>query len=71
MDTALLWFSACPGRFFLGACHAVDVMLLGHWIEMRSFMGASGALEELVKMMPSELTVSTGKGIRKTYRSLN
>lgn len=29
-------------------------MLLGHWIEMRSLMGASNALEELVKLMPSE-----------------
>src|SRR5699024_11886233 len=29
-------------------------MLLGHWIEMRSVMGASNALEELVKLMPSE-----------------
>lgn len=31
----------------------VDVMLLGHWIEMRSVMGASSALEELVKLMPN------------------
>src|SRR5699024_10926257 len=31
----------------------VDIMLLGHWIEMRSVMGASNALEELVKLMPS------------------
>jgi P-type Cu2+ transporter len=30
----------------------VDVMLLGHWIEMKSVMGASRALEELVKSMP-------------------
>jgi Cu2+-exporting ATPase len=29
-------------------------MLLGHWLEMRSVMGASRALEELVKIMPSE-----------------
>jgi Cu2+-exporting ATPase len=29
-------------------------MLLGHWIEMRSVMGASSALEELVRLMPSE-----------------
>lgn len=32
----------------------VDIMLLGHWIEMRSIMGASNALEQLVKLMPSE-----------------
>jgi Cu2+-exporting ATPase len=29
-------------------------MLLGHWIEMRSVLGASRALEELVKIMPSD-----------------
>src|SRR5699024_467429 len=32
----------------------VDIMLLGHWIEMRSVMGASNALEELVKLMTNE-----------------
>jgi P-type Cu2+ transporter len=32
----------------------VDIMLLGHWLEMRSVMGASRALEELVRLMPSE-----------------
>jgi Cu2+-exporting ATPase len=31
----------------------IDIMLLGHWIEMRSVLGASRALEELVKIMPS------------------
>ncbi|MFP3905380.1 MAG: heavy metal translocating P-type ATPase, partial [Armatimonadota bacterium] len=30
----------------------IDVMLLGHWIEMRSVMGASRALQELAKLMP-------------------
>ena len=32
----------------------VDVMLLGHWIEMRATMGASNALRELSKLLPSE-----------------
>jgi P-type Cu2+ transporter len=31
----------------------IVIMLLGHWIEMKSIMGASNALEELVKFMPS------------------
>ncbi|MBN1289650.1 MAG: copper-translocating P-type ATPase [Actinobacteria bacterium] len=31
----------------------IDIMLLGHWIEMRSVMGASRALENLVQLMPS------------------
>ena len=44
-----------PGRvFFWELATLIDVMLLGHWIEMRSVMGASGALEELVKLVPSE-----------------
>ncbi|HEX7049116.1 MAG TPA: heavy metal translocating P-type ATPase [Longimicrobiales bacterium] len=30
----------------------VDVMLLGHWIEMRSVGRASGALRELAKLLP-------------------
>jgi len=30
----------------------IDVMLLGHWLEMRSVMGASRALEELVRLLP-------------------
>ena len=29
-------------------------MLLGHWIEMKSVLGASRALEELVKIMPQD-----------------
>src|SRR5258707_8561982 len=29
-------------------------MLLGHWIEMRSVMGASRALEEMVRLLPAE-----------------
>ncbi len=31
----------------------LDIMLLGHWIEMKSVMGASRALKELVKLLPS------------------
>ncbi|SDM81967.1 heavy metal translocating P-type ATPase [Sediminibacillus halophilus] len=40
--------------FFWELATLIDIMLLGHWIEMRSIMGASNALEELVKLMPSE-----------------
>ncbi|WPL16073.1 Copper-exporting P-type ATPase B [Thiorhodovibrio winogradskyi] len=38
--------------FFWELATLVDVMLLGHWIEMKSVMGASSALESLVQMMP-------------------
>ncbi len=38
-----------PGEvFFWELATLIDIMLLGHWIEMRSVMGASRALEELV-----------------------
>ena len=40
--------------FFWELATLIDIMLLGHWIEMRSIQGASHALEELVKIMPSE-----------------
>jgi Cu2+-exporting ATPase len=43
------------GRFFFWELVTlIDIMLLGHWIEMRSVMGASRALEELVKILPTE-----------------
>ena len=44
-----------PGKmFFWELATLIDIMLLGHWIEMKSVMGASRALEELAKLMPSE-----------------
>ncbi len=44
-----------PGKFFFWELVTlIDIMLLGHWMEMRSVMGASRALEELAKIMPSE-----------------
>jgi Cu2+-exporting ATPase len=39
--------------FFWELATLIDVMLLGHWMEMRSVLGASRALEELVKVMPT------------------
>jgi Cu2+-exporting ATPase len=44
-----------PGSiFFWELATLIDIMLLGHWIEMRSVMGASRALEELSRLMPSD-----------------
>jgi len=40
--------------FFWELVTLIDIMLLGHWIEMKSVMGASRALEELARLMPSE-----------------
>ena len=38
--------------FFWELATLIDIMLLGHWIEMRSIMSASSALDELAKLMP-------------------
>lgn len=39
--------------FYWELATLIDVMLLGHWIEAKSVMGASMALEELVRIMPT------------------
>lgn len=44
---------AAPGSgFFWEMATLIDIMLLGHWMEMRSVRQASGALNELAKLMP-------------------
>jgi len=40
--------------FFWELATLIDIMLLGHWIEMKSVVGASRSLQMLVEMMPSE-----------------
>ena len=40
--------------FFWELVTLIDVMLLGHWLEMRSVRQASGALNELAKLMPDQ-----------------
>ncbi len=48
--------------FFWELVLLIDVMLLGHWLEMRSIRQASGALNELAKLMPdsAELLLPDG-----------
>jgi len=48
--------------FFWELATLIDVMLVGHWIEMRSIMGASGALEALVRLMPATAHRQTDSG---------
>ncbi len=40
--------------FFWELCTLILIMLLGHWIEMKSVAGASKELELLVQLMPSD-----------------
>ncbi|MFN7140271.1 MAG: HAD-IC family P-type ATPase, partial [Limisphaerales bacterium] len=59
ISTAYLYSSAVvfglSGEgFFWELATLIDIMLFGHWIEMRSVMGASRALEELAELMPSD-----------------
>jgi Cu2+-exporting ATPase len=41
----------------------VTIMLLGHWIEMRSIFQAHGALRELARLLPSTAQRIVGEGI--------
>ncbi|MEN6517934.1 MAG: copper-translocating P-type ATPase [Methanospirillum sp.] len=52
-----------PGMgFFWELATLIDIMLLGHYIEMRSVLGASRALEALVRIMPSDAHLVSGDG---------
>jgi len=50
--------------FYWELATLIDIMLLGHWIEMKSVLGASKALELLVSMMPSEAHKVDGESIK-------
>jgi len=45
-------FISTESSFFWELVTLIDIMLLGHWLEMRSIRQASGALNELAKLMP-------------------
>src|SRR5680860_1168178 len=46
--------------FFWELATLIDIMLLGHWLEMRSVMGASKALEKLSKLIPDKAHLLKG-----------
>ena len=52
--SAAVVFGLSGAVFFWETATLIDIMLLGHWIEMRSVLGASRALEELVRLLPAE-----------------
>ncbi|NDJ52388.1 MAG: copper-translocating P-type ATPase [Chloroflexi bacterium] len=47
-------FTDIGQSFFWEMATLIDVMLLGHWLEMRSVRQASGALGELAELMPDQ-----------------
>jgi Cu2+-exporting ATPase len=48
--------------FYWELATLVTIMLLGHWLEMRSVLGASRALEELVRLLPDTALRVKGDG---------
>lgn len=60
-----------PGQtdFFWELVTLIDIMLLGHWIEMRSVRQASGALNALAKLMPDTAERLLPNGSSETIRA--
>lgn len=54
VHSSLMIFGLKGKVFFWELATLIDIMLLGHWIEMKSVMGASMALEERAKLTPSK-----------------
>ena len=52
--SAAITFGLEGKTFYWELATLIDIMLLGHWIEMKSVMGASNALQQLAQLMPSE-----------------
>jgi Cu2+-exporting ATPase len=52
-----------PMDFFWELATLIDIMLLGHYIEMKSVAGASRSLELIVQMLPSEAHKVDGQSI--------
>lgn len=52
--SSVVVFGLAGRVFFWELATLIDIMLLGHWIEMRSVMGASNALQKLVELMPAD-----------------
>ncbi len=51
--------------FFWELTTLILIMLLGHWIEMKSVAGASKELELLVQLMPAEAHLIAGDNVRE------
>ena len=56
------FFAGTGMTFFWELVTLIDVMLLGHWMEMRSVRQASGALNELAKLLPDTAERITDSG---------
>lgn len=50
--------------FFWELATLIDIMLLGHWIEMKSVLGASRALEKLAHLLPDTAHILEGNNVK-------
>lgn len=48
--------------FFWELATLIDIMLLGHWVEMRAVMGAGDALKEMAELLPADAHVWSDDG---------
>lgn len=63
--SAIAVFTKIGSDFFWELATLIVIMLLGHWIEMKSVLGASRALDELLKLMPEEAHLIDENGNQK------
>lgn len=52
--------------FFWELATLIDIMLLGHWIEMNAVMAAGNALQKMAALLPGEATVIDTDGTQRT-----
>jgi Cu2+-exporting ATPase len=70
--SVLVFLKIFPGKtFFWEVATLIDVMLLGHWIEMKTVMGASKSLEKLAKLLPSQVYLVLPDGSTKIVEQKN
>ncbi len=53
--------------FFWELATLIDIMLLGHWLEMKSQMAASKALQTLVELLPADVNIEV-RGVESKIR---
>ena len=51
--------------FFWELATLIDIMLLGHWIEMRSVLSASNAMDKLAELMPNTAHLFEGDDVKE------
>ncbi|MCY4781512.1 heavy metal translocating P-type ATPase [Sphingobacterium sp. UT-1RO-CII-1] len=61
--SAAVIFGLAGMDFFWELATLIDIMLLGHWLEMRSQTAASKALQSLVALLPSTVRIEKGDEI--------